>query len=159
MTRQDAIERLYEWFDDDNMEAYYDMLEELDSWDGWLGDERRNPMYSLGDWMSGLDWEDVFNYGRNGEDVYGGSFNGSRDYFYVDAYGNLVSTDDRDYDFDEYGVEAILKQPMHRYEWIFNVYHCEDDLRPFFEAYEANEDEPETTAPAVNNHDGEDWAE
>ena len=148
MTRQEAIERCKEWFEE-NEEAFYDMLEELDSWNGYLGDERRNCMDSLGDWLSGLEWEEVFNYGRNGEDVCGGRFRGSRDYYYIDNYGTLVSTDDRDYDLDDYSVEAILKQPMHRYEWIFNVYHCEDELRPFFEAYEANEDGPETTSANV----------
>lgn len=75
-------------------------IEELDCWNGILGDE-------LDELYQGKKATEILSrayfghdddswHEENGERVYG-EFNPNRDYFYFNGYGNLVSTDERDY--------------------------------------------------------------
>ena len=82
-------------------------IEELDSWNGILGDNRINDMEFLDELYQGKDVTEILRcayfghdddnwHEENGEKVYG-EFNPNRDYFYFNGYGNLVSTDYKDY--------------------------------------------------------------
>ena len=82
-------------------------IEELDSWNGILGDNRIEDMDHLDELYQGEEATEILRrayYGydydswhdENGERVYG-KFNPIRDYFYFNGYGNLVSTDYKDY--------------------------------------------------------------
>lgn len=83
---------------------------------GYLGDERVVPMEELDEYYQGTEPLEVLRRSFFGyDDVYSASkqkapFNPNRDYFYLNGYGNLVSTDERDYsDFlDEEFVEEII---------------------------------------------------
>ena len=102
-------------------------IEELDSWNGYLGDERAEPMEYLDEVCQGTEPTEIlrrafFGYDddtwheENGEKVYG-EFNPNRDYFYFNGYGNLVSTDYKDYSsfLDDYFVEEIIDNECHLY--------------------------------------------
>lgn len=82
-------------------------IEELDSWNGILGGERLTPMDELDELYQGKEVTEILRrayfghdddtwHDENGERVHG-EFNPNRDYFYFNGYGNLVSTDYKDY--------------------------------------------------------------
>ena len=100
-------------------------IEELDSWNGFLGDRRVEPMDELDEIYQGKEATEILRrayfghdddswHDENGERVYG-EFNPNRDYFYFNGYGNLVSTDECDYsdylDFDY--VQGIIDNECH----------------------------------------------
>lgn len=98
-------------------------IEELDSWNGYLGDERAEPMEYLDEFYQGTWPTEILTcafYGHdddtwNEENGDYGEFNPNRDYFYFNAYGNLVSTDYKDYIrfLDEYFVQEIIDNECH----------------------------------------------
>ena len=99
-------EALFEYYQQNEDDFNHD-IEELDCWNGILGDERLTPMDELDELYQGKEVTEILRrayfghdddtwHEENGERVYG-EFNPNRDYFYFNAYGNLVSTDERDY--------------------------------------------------------------
>lgn len=90
-----------------NEDDFNNDVEELDSWDGILGDNRMEGMDFLDELYQGKEATEILRrayfghdddswHEENGEKVYG-EFNPNRDYFYFNGYGNLVSTDFKDY--------------------------------------------------------------
>ena len=82
-------------------------IEELDSWNGILGDNRIEDMDYLDELYQFKEATEILRcayfghdddtwHDENGERVHG-EFNPNRDYFYFNGYGNLVSTDYKDY--------------------------------------------------------------
>jgi len=95
-------------------------IEELDAWNGYLGDDRCYPMDELNELLQGKDidwilarayygWDDDDWHEENGEKIHG-PFCPNREYFYFNGYGNLVSTDCPDYSnyIGEYAVQDII---------------------------------------------------
>lgn len=108
-----------------NEEDFNHDIEELDSWNGALGDNRIEEMDFLDELYQGKEATEILRrafFGRDddgwhyedGEKVHE-SFNPNRDYFYFNGCGNLVSTDERDYsDFlDENFVQDIIDNECH----------------------------------------------
>ena len=108
-----------------NEEDFNNDIEELDSWNGCLDERRLEPMDELDVIYQGKEATEILRrayfghdddtwHDENGEKVYG-EFNPNRDYFYFNGYGNLVSTDERDYsDFlDEDFVQDIIDNECH----------------------------------------------
>lgn len=99
-----------------NTEAFVNDIEELDNWEGCLGDERIVDMEELDDYYQGTEPFEVLRRAFFGYDDVNSTldqkapFNPNRDYFYINCYGNLVSTDERDYSayLDEEFVEDII---------------------------------------------------
>lgn len=97
-----------------NTEAFNIDIEELDSWNGYLGDDKVIPMEELDD--LGVEPLEILRRAFFGYDEpYAkfenrSSFNPNREYFYFNGYGNLVSTDERDYSdyLDEDFVQVII---------------------------------------------------
>jgi hypothetical protein len=95
-------------------------MEELDAYNGYLGDYRYFEMEYLTEFYSGTDPVEILQrafFGRDddtwttdasGNKIYG-PFNPNREYFYYNGYGNLVSSDYRDYTglLDRYAIEAM----------------------------------------------------
>lgn len=112
-------EALFEYYQQNEDDFNHD-IEELDSWNGCLGDRRLEPMDELDEIYQGkkiteilmrayYGHDDDYWHEENGERVYG-EFNPNREYFYFNGYGNLVSTDELDYSdyLDEYYVQDII---------------------------------------------------
>ena len=106
---------------EDNPTEFEQIAEELDSIDGILGDDRYYAMDELDDLYCGEKPSEVLRrafygydddsctYDSRGEKV-DGKFNPNREYFYFNGYGNLVSSDYKDYSshLDEYFIQELI---------------------------------------------------
>lgn len=95
-------------------EVFDEAIEELDNYNGWLGDDRCIPMDEFNEIFWNTKPSDIaarIFYGYS--DVYGHSseFNPNCEYFYFNGYGNLVSTDTKDYSayIDKYVIESMAE--------------------------------------------------
>lgn len=86
--------------------------EELDSWDGFLGDDRAYNMEDFDELMSGKSPLEI------ARDIDGNNFSTSDDYFYYTIYG-LESTDDK-YDIysSNYGAVEVLDELIDKYNHV-----------------------------------------
>lgn len=114
-------EKIITYFEE-NPDTFNDCIEELDSYNGYLGDDRYYEMEMINEFYNGTEPLELLHrvyYGRdddtyttdsNGNKTYG-EFNPNRDYFYYNGYGNLVSSDYKDYSYklDAYFVESLLE--------------------------------------------------
>lgn len=101
-------------------DIYNDAIEELDSYNGYLGDDRYYSMDELDELYSGAEPcellrrayygydEETYITDSSGNKTYG-AFNPNRDYFRYNGYGNLVSADYKDYSgqLDKYAIESM----------------------------------------------------
>ena len=101
-------------------DIFNDCIEELDSYNGYLGDDRYYCMDELDELYNGTAPSEILcraYYGRD-DDTYTtdasgnrtyGEFNPNREYFYFNGYGNLVSSNYKDYSahLDEWAIEAM----------------------------------------------------
>ena len=116
--KENAIKKIIEYFNQ-NEEIFNACMEELDSYNGYLNDDRYYEMELLSEFYAGTDPIELLQrayYGRDdtwttdasGNKIYG-EFNPNRDYFYYNGYGNLVSSDYKDYTghLDHYAIEEM----------------------------------------------------
>lgn len=101
-------------------DIYNDAIEELDCYNGYLGDDRYYSMDELDELYSGAEPsellrrafygydEETYTTDSSGNKTYG-AFNPNREYFRYNGYGNLVSADYKDYSghLDNYAVESM----------------------------------------------------
>lgn len=124
-TNEEIREAIKAYFEA-NEEEFITVIEELDSYNGYLGDDRYYNMDELNEMLYGLTPSEVLArtfYGGDDDtkDANGnrGEFNPNRDYFYYNGYGNLVSTDYKDnynYHLDNYFVENLIENACYLYE-------------------------------------------
>jgi hypothetical protein len=114
-------EQLKELLEQDE-QLFNTAIEELDSYNGYLGDNRYYSMDELNDLYSGTEPIEILQrayFGRDndtwttdssGNKTYG-EFNPNREYFTYNGYGNLVSSDYKDYSYllDEYFIDALIE--------------------------------------------------
>ena len=119
-TKTDVINKIIDYFKE-NDDIFTECIEELDGWNGYLGDDRYYYMDELNELFNDQDPIEILNrayYGYDEDsyhtDAHGkreyGEFNPNREYFHFNAYGNLVSSDYKDYsDFlDDEFIEQLL---------------------------------------------------
>jgi hypothetical protein len=117
--REKTIGKIISYFEE-NEEIFNTCIEELDSYNGYLNGDRFYEMEVFDEFYSATDPLEVLRrafYGYDADtyhtDSYGhreyGAFNPNRDYFSFNGYGNLVSSDYKDYSnfLDAYAVEAM----------------------------------------------------
>ena len=118
-TKEAIISDIIDFFKK-NEDIFSDCIEELDNYNGYLSDDRYYSMEELNDIYSGQEPQEILFrafYGfdadsrhtdRSGDKIYE-AFNPNRDYFYFNGYGNLVSSDYKDYSdkLDEYAIEEM----------------------------------------------------
>ena len=120
-----ATEKILDYFKE-NDDTFADCVEQLDSWNGYLGDDRYYEMYELDELYHDTDPTELlsrayFGYDEDSytTDTYGqrhyDAFNPNRDYFRFNGYGNLVSSDYKDYSdhLDSYVVKALSDARCH----------------------------------------------
>ena len=118
-TAEEITDDIIAYFEE-NEDIFNECIEELDSYNGYLGDNRYNEMDELDDLYRGVHPSEVLRqafYGYDSEtyttDGSGnreyGAFNPNRDYFTYNGYGNLVSSDYKDYSayLDDFTIEAM----------------------------------------------------
>jgi hypothetical protein len=113
--------QLMELFEQDE-QLFNAAIEELDSYNGYLGDNRYYSMDELNEFYSGTEPlellrrtyfgrdDDTWTTDSSGNKTYG-EFNPNREYFTCNGYGNLVSSNYKDYSYllDEYFIDALIE--------------------------------------------------
>ena len=147
-TKKAIIADIIQYFKE-NEDVFNDCMEALDSYNGYLGDDRYYDMDELNDLYSGQEPQEILFrafYGfdadswhtdSRGDKEYG-AFNPNRDYFYFNGYGNLVSSDYKDYsdNLDPYAIEA-MSEGRNYIDSIEN----DDILSDLFDELEESEEE------------------
>lgn len=114
-----TIKKIIAYFEND-ADLFNYCIEELDSYNGYLGDDRYYEMEMLNDFYCDTEPLEILRrayFGRDddtwttdsrGDRTYG-EFNPNREFFYYNGYGNLVSSDYKDYTghLDKYAIEAM----------------------------------------------------
>ena len=120
--REEVIEELINYFES-NEEDFNNTIEGLDSYDGYLGDDRYYEMEMINEFYADTEPLELMNrifYGHDedntwtderGEKHYA-EFNPNREYFTFNGYGNLVSSDYKDYSahLDEWFIERVIER-------------------------------------------------
>ena len=141
------INKIIKFFEN-NEDIFNDCIEELDGYNGYLGDDRYYNMDELNEYYNGVEPlellrrayfgqdNDTWTIDASGNKTYG-EFNPNREYFYYNGYGNLVSSDYKDYSahLDEYAIET-MNENRHYIDSIDG----DDDLAALFDELE-QEDE------------------
>ena len=118
-TKEAIIADIIQYFKE-NEDVFNACMEDLDSYNGYLGDDRYYDMDELNEIYSGQEPQEILFrafYGfdadmwatdSSGNKKYG-AFNPNRNYFYFNGCGNLVSSDYKDYsdNLDGYAIEAM----------------------------------------------------
>lgn len=119
-------EKLMDLFKNDE-QLFNSTIVELDGYNGYLGDDRYYDMEMLQELLYGKNIIDLLNMAYFGDDEnyyideYGRkhyeSFNPNREYFYFNGYGNLCSTNYKDYScrLDNYFIDSLLENYNHLY--------------------------------------------
>lgn len=150
VTIKEAYENIANYFEE-NEDVFTAALEELDAYNGYLGDDRYYDMEMLNEFYHGTEPsellyrafygydEDAWDYDAHGDKHYR-AFNPNRKYFRYNGYGNLVSADYKDYSaqLDEYAVEAMLDN----IDYIDTI-DDDDELRALFDALQQACDDKE----------------
>lgn len=146
-TRENIVKAIEEYFKE-NEDVFNDCIESLDSYNGYLGDDRYYCMEELDELYSGQSATEILQrafYGYDEEsyttDSSGnreyGAFNPNRDYFRFNGYGNLVSADYKDYSaqLDHWAIESMAENRS----WIDPIDE-DETLSGLFDEYEETED-------------------
>ena len=141
--KEKIVDQIIEFFKE-NEEIFNSCIDELDSYNGYLGDDRYYDMDDLDEFYCDAKPLDLLYrvfYGRDDDawttDAHGdkhyGEFNPNRSYFYYNGYGNLISSDYKDYSchLDHYAVEEMSEN--RRY---LHSIEDDDDLSALFDALE-----------------------
>lgn len=134
---------------ENNEDVFNDCMEELDSYNGYLNDDRYYSMDELDEFYNGVEPSEILRrafYGYDSEtyttDSSGnreyGAFNPNRNYFTYNGYGNLVSADYKDYSdkLDHYAVEEMSENR----DYIDSI-DDDEDLAALFDELEAAAEE------------------
>ena len=122
-----TIKKIIEYFEN-NEDIFNECIEELDGYNSYLGDDRYYEMEYLNEFYNNTEPLELLQrvyFGRdddnwttdnNGNKTYG-EFNPNRDYFYYNGYGNLVSSDYKDYSYklDHYFVDSLYENRQYLY--------------------------------------------
>lgn len=149
-TPEEVTAAIIEYFEE-NGDTFADCIEELDSYNGYLGDDRYYSMDELDEFYHDTEPSEILRrafYGHDAETYITngsgnreyGAFNPNREYFTYNGYGNLVSADYKDYSdkLDRYAVEEMSENRSY-----IDSIESDDDLAALFDELEeaqANEE-------------------
>ena len=121
--------------------AFINSVEELNDYNGYLGDDRWEDMEELSELYQGADPIDILNRAFNGHDADTwrtdscgekefGAFNPNRDYFRFNGYGNLVSSNYKDY--SDYLNDSTIEE-LEEYSEQIDEIQDNDELKSLFD--------------------------
>ena len=142
-----TIEKIIAYFEE-NTDIFNDCIEELDSYNGYLNDNRYNDMELLNDIYAGEEPLEILQrafFGHDADnyhtDSYGhkeyAEFNPNRDYFKFNGYGNLISTDYPDY--TDYNNKYTIEEMSENRHYIDTIDNHEE-LAELFDELKNEED-------------------
>lgn len=118
-------------------DSFSRVCEDLDSWDGFLGDDRLYQMCDLDDLLGEKKPSEVIQ-------MLGSDFDYSDDYFYWDGYGELCSTNEKRY-FDKLDYSEVFSKLIDDYGEVFTAhygcayYNLFNDVYDIVYRYDENE--------------------
>lgn len=147
-THEETIRAIIEYFEE-NEETFNACIEELDAYTGYLNDDRYYSMDDLNDLYSGSEPieilqrayfghdADTWHTDSSGNKIYG-EFNPNREYFCFNGYGNLVSSDYKDYSahLDKYAIESMSENRNY-----IDTIDSDEELTALFDELEQDESE------------------
>ena len=146
--RENTIKKIIEYFEE-NEEIFNSCIEELDSYNGYLNDDRYYDMECLNDFYNGCDPIELLNrayFGYDADNWYTdghgnkiyGAFNPNRDYFTYNGYGNLISTDYKDYSshLDTYAIEEMSENRSY-----IDTIEDDEELSALFDELEEDDEQ------------------
>lgn len=121
MKREEIIKNIIEFFEN-NEDIFNECIEELDAYNGYLNDDRYYYMEELNEFYNNVEPiellhrafyghdEDSYTYDSSGNKTHD-AFNPNREYFRYNGYGNLVSSNYKDYSdkLDNYFIESLVE--------------------------------------------------
>ena len=121
--------------------AFINSVEELNDYNGYLGDDRWEDMEELSELYQGADPIELLNRAFNGYDADTwhtdscgekefGAFNPNRDYFRFNGYGNLVSSNYKDY--SDYLNDSTIEE-LEEYSEQIDEIQDNDELKSLFD--------------------------
>jgi hypothetical protein len=145
--KKQTTEKIIEFFNN-NEEIFNACIEELDSYNGYLNDNRYYLMEDINEFFHGTDPIEILQrayFGRDddtwttdasGNKTYG-EFNPMREYFYFNGYGNLVSSNYKDYTgfIDKYAIESMLENRSY-----IDTIDSDDELCAMFDELEEDDE-------------------
>ena len=138
-SKKAIIETIRDYFYD-NENEFIEAIEELDSYNGYLNDDRLYDMGSFSDLFCDRDAFEMFELGR----LSGNDFNPSDDFFYFDVYGSLISLESYErfnhYEayLDTYFVESLIDNCHNCGGYIYNSLSVE--VQELIDKYEEIEE-------------------
>ena len=128
-----------------NGEDFADDIEELDGWNDCLYEDKIFSMDELDEVLQNINPSDILRMALFGHDESHGnliksSFNLNRDYFHYNGFGNLVSTDERNYSeyLNDYFIQEIIDNKSH-----LSLSKGAQEIIDNYETEESNEEETE----------------
>ena len=142
MSKQEIYEKIKEYFRN-NEELFNQCIEELDSWNGYLGDDRYYYMEELDEFYAHTkptEFLERVYYGHDEDEGIKSEFCPNRNYFRYNGYGNLVSADFKDYSnhLDDYFIDELARCRKH-----IDSIDDDDELKELFDMLEADDSEDE----------------
>ncbi|MBR4123763.1 MAG: hypothetical protein IKT93_05035 [Clostridia bacterium] len=148
--KENTIKKIIEYFKEEE-DLFNSCIEELDSYNGYLNDSRYYEMDELNDIYSGTDARDIlfrafygydedsYTIDEHGEKHYK-EFNPNKYYFSFNGYGNLISSDYKDYSafLDSYAIEEMSEN-----RYYIDSIEDDPDLAALFDELEEEEEEEE----------------
>lgn len=148
MTKEELTNAIIEYFEN-NEEVFTACIEELDNYNGYLNDNRCYEMEMLKEFYTGTEPlellnraffghdDDTWTTDANGIKTYG-AFDPNREYFYYNGYGNLISSNYKDYSayLDSYFVEALNENRQY-----IDSIDDNDELKQLFDKLEELEND------------------
>ena len=147
-TRESVIADIIKYFKK-NKDIFDDCIEELDSYNGFLGDDRYYNMDELNEIYSETEPQEILFRAFYGYDIENwstdgsgnktyGPFNPNKDYFRYNGYDNLVSTNYKDYSdkLDEWAIEEMSENRNY-----IDSIENDDTLASLFDELEETEEE------------------
>ena len=135
----------------ENEEIFNACIEELDSYNSYLGDDRYYEMEMLNDFYNGIEPLELLYrvfYGYDEDDYTTDStgnithleFNPNREYFRYNAYGNLMSANYKDYSahLDSYFIESLSENRQY-----IDIIEENEELTAVFDELEQDENREE----------------
>ena len=145
---ESTVKKILEYFNE-NEDTFNACIEELDSYNGYLNDSRYYSMDELDEFYNGTEPskilcrayyghdEDTWHTDSSGNKIYG-AFNPNREYFTYNGYGNLISTNYKDYSafLDNYAIEAMSEN-----RYYIDTIESDPELIALFDELEQDESE------------------
>ena len=143
------IEKIIEFFKE-NTDIFNEAIEELDSYNDYLGENRYYSMEEIDELYSDAEPTDILRrafYGydetytaSNNSDEHFAPFNPNKNYFRFNGYGNFVSSDYKDYS-DFITEETVEEMSENRY--YIDAIDEDEELSTLFDKLENEEEEEE----------------